>query len=315
MKYIEQYKKIINKEINNILTDKTITKELNSSISYILEAPSKKIRALMCFTNQIMYNTKYTKTITRYAISIELFHNALLIYDDIMDKSLNRRGKPSLHKKWNYSRAILTAEYLVMLSLKYLHHNLSSNIIIEKFYRTAMKIYTGQQMDLNFQKKNIIHLKEYLKMIEYKTSSLFVLSLNISFILNKSNSHTMKIIQSIGKNIGILFQINNDLSDITHNNQKTYAEDIIRKKKTILYVKAFTKANEKEKKEIIHWYNHKNKIKRIENVIQIFNHLNIINDIKNDIKIYQKNIQNQINKSNINNKNTLSNIIKTLIMT
>lgn len=304
MQNLNEYKKIIDIELNNI-TNNIKIKELKNSIQYIIKSKGKRIRSVLCLMLSNIFKIKNINIIN-YATAIELFHNALLIYDDIIDKSNTRRNKITLHKKWNYSRAILSSEYLIMTSLKYLnkkyHHK-----IMKEFYITALKIYEGQQIDINFQKRNNIKIKEYINMVKYKTGSLIGLCFKIIFLLKNKE---IKEISQLGEELGVLFQMNNDLDNIQNKKNKKYAEDIIKNKKTIIYIKALEYINKQEKKKLIQLYKQKNKRTKIKNIIFFFNKLDIIKKVNKYINDYKSIILNNFKKSSIDNKYKLLEVIK-----
>lgn len=316
-----KYHFIINKKIKKHLFDGD-PKELYNAINYMISNNGKYIRPILCLMVISFFKKKIDKYI-KSTLSLEYFHNALLIHDDIMDNAFLRRKIHTINKKWGINRAILSGDTLLIKSYQFLE-NIPYKFfykIISEFSNMAIKVCEGQQMDINFDKKNIIKYEQYIKMITYKTASLIGISLKIGAILGEATEKDILLFYNLGEQIGIAFQMKNDLENMYKNingiiKYKKYSTDIKQNKKTILYFKAIQIANQEQKKEILYWYNNKiynlNKLKFIK---KIFKDLNIAKEVKKEIyKYYNKSIS-IINKISINNvnKKILIKFIKNII--
>lgn len=268
--------------------------ELYSLIDYNLSIKGNFLRPILCIISYSFFKNDFER-IFKYALGLEMIHNSLLIYDDIMDNASLRRGYETMHKKFGYNQAILLGNSLLMKSYQ-LFSNLEplkfKNVLCEISYM-IMKICEGQQMDISFEKIKNITLKQYLNMIINKTASFIASSLKIGAIIGNCNKKNANYLYNIGKYIGIAYQIKDDLINILSDfktNGKENNTDIINNKKTILYVKALKYANKYQKQELLYWYSIKKyNINKINSVKKIFHELFLIEKIKKDIEIYKNN--------------------------
>lgn len=263
-------------------------------INYNLSIKGNLLRPILCIISYSFFKNDFEK-IFEYALSLELIHNSLLIYDDMMDNAYLRRGCDTMHKKFGYNQAILLGTALLTKSYQ-LFNNLDplkfKNVLNEISYM-IMKICEGQQMDIMFENIKNVNLKQYLNMIFNKTAIFIGISLKIGAIIADANKKNINYLYKIGKNIGIAYQFKDDLLNILSNSNiigKENNTDIIRNKKTILYVKALKYANKIQKKELLYWYSiDKYSITKINSVKKIFHELFLIERIKKDIEIYKQN--------------------------
>lgn len=285
------YQSIIFNKIKNLNKLKK-NNELYNSFNYILSIKGKYIRPILCIIGHNLFKN-YNKNIINIALGLELLHNSFLIHDDIMDNSSIRRGVKCIHKKLGNNKAILLGNILIIKSYQ-LFQNLNPLIfkkIVIEFSKMAIKICQGQYMDLYFENIINIKMKEYINMIKYKTAIFMGISLKIGAIIANADKKNIYYLYEIGKNIGIAYQIKNDLLDVFSNTNKTGKEnnkDIYQNKKTILYVKALEKANNTQKKELLYWYNIKKySNEKINCVKKIFHDLSIKNDINKEFEKYK----------------------------
>ena len=257
MKEFIAYKKIIEEYIDSNIP-RISPAELYEPYKYLLQLPSKRIRPIMLLAIHDCFR-EINDDALNCAMTIELFHNFTLMHDDIMDKSDTRRGMATVHKKYNENIAILSGDVLLILTYQLLEKHLDSpnfNQIFKLYNKTAIEICSGQQLDMNFETQYQISEMEYLLMIEYKTAVLLATSMKIGAILGNANSEDSNNIYKFGLNIGMAFQIQDDLLDSfgnTSDTGKIVGGDICNNKKTLLMIKAMQSPNRYHKELINNW--------------------------------------------------------------
>jgi geranylgeranyl diphosphate synthase type II len=189
------------------------------------------------------------------AYSFELFHNFTLVHDDIMDNAPLRRGKPAVHEKYNRNTAILSGDVMMIFCYEYLGKVSGGNFqeIFKVFNDTAIKICEGQQMDMVFENRDVVAESEYLKMIENKTSVLLAGCLKAGAIIGNATKEEADKIYRFGINIGLTFQLQDDILDAFGDAGKVGKEqggDIKNNKKTLLLIKALELAQGDDKKQL-----------------------------------------------------------------
>ncbi len=242
LKFITQYSKQL---------DKRSPKELYQPIQYILDSDAKHIRPVLCLLACELYGENFKKALNA-ALAIELFHTFSLIHDDILDNASLRRGKKTIHEKWNTNIAILSGDVLLIESFRLLYSYPPSiaQQLLKVFSSASVLICEGQQEDMNFEKRAIITTHQYLEMIRKKTGVLIGTSLQMGAIIAGASMIEQKKLYQIGENIGLAFQIMDDYLDTFGDSKifgKKIGNDILSNKKTFLLTKAFEVANKKQK--------------------------------------------------------------------
>jgi geranylgeranyl diphosphate synthase type II len=253
MTEIKKIQSLIEKEIKKQAFGKK-PDSLYEPIRYLMSIGGKRLRPLLTVLAYSLYKNDFKEVIT-YAIAVETFHNFTLMHDDIMDKAPLRRGKMTVHKKWNVNTAILSGD--VMLVKVYEMFNkleaTKAKAIIQIFNTCAAEVCEGQQWDMEFEKMNSVTAKEYIQMIRQKTAVLLGFSLELGAILADAPKEDQKALREFGINIGIGFQLKDDLLD-AYGDPKKFGKqvggDIVANKKTYLLIKALEKANGKQKQEL-----------------------------------------------------------------
>ncbi|MGI8950825.1 MAG: polyprenyl synthetase family protein [Chitinophagaceae bacterium] len=240
---------------------------------YFLQLGGKRIRPVMCLMGNELFDN-INADAWHVATAIELFHNFTLIHDDIMDDAPLRRGMQTVHTKYNASTALLTGDVMLIVAYDYLNkiNNLHLHRIISLFNKTAKEVCEGQQLDMDFEKKETVELDEYLKMIELKTSVLLAASLQMGAILGGASEGNCKHIHQFGKNLGIAFQIQDDYLDAFGNPEKFGKDvggDIRQNKKTFLLLHALEVADKKQKEELLQLMQD-NSADKVQRVLSIF---------------------------------------------
>tara|TARA_Y100000768_G_scaffold342363_1_gene287423 strand:+ start:10099 stop:11067 length:969 start_codon:yes stop_codon:yes gene_type:complete len=273
MNKIKNYQGIINSKIKKIRIQGK-PDQLYDPINYILNLKSKRVRPILSLLSYSLFKEDIEK-ITEPSIALEFFHNFTLIHDDIMDNADIRRGKDTIHKKWNKNIGILAGDLLMIFAYKMLEkvEEKTFKKTFQRYNKIAVKVCEGQQYDMNFEVENEISEDEYLKMITLKTAVLIGFSLELGgLIANKEKSITDQLYIA-GENFGISFQLMDDYLDVFGNAEfgKKIGGDISSNKKTYLIIKLLEKANSTDKESILKLMNdnkeEENKIKFITDMM------------------------------------------------
>ena len=264
-KYIDK----INSEIQKINISGE-PKELYKPIQYILNLKSKRVRPILSLLGFELFDNKIEKVL-KPSIAIEFFHNFTLIHDDIMDNAKLRRGKKTVHEKWNKNIGVLSGDLLMIFAFKMLEDIDSVNLknILKRFNDIAIKVCEGQQYDMNFEKEKNISELDYLNMIKLKTAVLIGFSLELGgLIANQKKEITTKLYKA-GELMGIAFQLMDDHLDVfgTEKFGKKIGGDIVSNKNTYLMIKLLEEANQDDLLIIEKWRNIKNRSEEKINVL------------------------------------------------
>lgn len=277
---IDNYRTLVEEELSNFNYGVS-PGELYEPIRYILSLGGKRLRPLLAMLAYELYGQAIDKMI-RPAASIEVFHNFTLLHDDLMDNAPLRRGKTTVHEKWNPNVAILSGDvmlvkvYDMLLSVdeKYLRS------LLQKFNYCAAEVCEGQQYDMNFEAHGNVSETEYLNMIRLKTAVLLGFSLEMGGMLAGASPKNCKVLKNLGEQTGIGFQLKDDLLDVyadQHKFGKQVGGDIISNKKTYLMIKALELAEGPVEKELHEWINMErfNPEEKVNAVTNIYDELNI----------------------------------------
>jgi len=213
------------------------------------------------------------------ALAVELFHNFSLVHDDIMDNADVRRGSPSVHKKWDVNTAILSGDIILIEAYDQLaaYPPQTCKKLLALFLKTSKEVCVGQQLDVDYETANDVLISDYINMIALKTSVLLACSLQMGAIVAGASTEDQKHIYGFGKNLGIAFQVQDDLLDsFGEENEigKKVGGDILQNKKTYLYLKALELASTSEKEDLLKFYSEKSGLQedeKIQEVLKIFN--------------------------------------------
>ena len=275
-----KYLNVIEKEIRK----QTFGKEpqsLYEPIRYLMRLGGKRLRPMLTLLAYNLYKDNVA-AVARYAIAVEAFHNFTLMHDDIMDNAPLRRGQQTVHEKWNVNTAILSGD-VMLVKVYELFHSLEAPIfksVISSFNRCAAEVCEGQQWDMEFERSENVSEAQYIRMIRLKTAVLLGFSLELGGILGNAPPDDRKSLYEFGVNIGIGFQLKDDLLDAFADPEKFGKQvggDIIANKKTFLLIKALEAAQPETKRELHRWISAKrfNKKEKVEAVKEIYQQLNI----------------------------------------
>tara|TARA_Y100001934_G_scaffold283488_1_gene403694 strand:- start:1785 stop:2747 length:963 start_codon:yes stop_codon:yes gene_type:complete len=216
--------------------------ELYEPMNYMIQLGGKRLRPVTTLLATQLFSGEISRAIPA-AKAIEVFHNFTLIHDDIMDKAPLRRGKQTVHEKWNDNIAILSGDTLLIEVYNHFLEGNYSNLseILKVFNRTAIEVCEGQQLDMNFETRNDVTIEEYINMIRLKTSVLVGGAFKIGALVANANELDSNLIYEFGVNLGIAFQLQDDYLDCFGDPQKFGKQvggDIISNKKTFMMLKA-----------------------------------------------------------------------------
>ncbi len=262
------------------------TATLYDPAQYILQLGGKRVRPVCVLMGNELFD-EIDADAYHAAAGIELFHNFSLIHDDIMDKAPVRRGMPTVHAKYGDSTALLAGDVMFVKAYEYLNKMKVGHLqkVLHLFNNTAKAVCEGQQLDMDFEKRDTVSLEEYLHMITLKTSVLLAASLQLGAILGGTGERNQQHIYEFGKNLGIAFQVQDDYLDAFGDPEKFGKQvggDIIANKKTFLMIHALEVADDVSKKALQQLMLD-NPADKVEKVLQIFKDCKI-DDWANELK-------------------------------
>ncbi len=220
---------------------------------YLLTLGGKRIRPVLCLMANELFE-EISENAWHGAFAVELFHNFTLIHDDIMDKAPLRRGKPTLHEKYGLTAGILCGDVMSIYAYQQLGQiNKQLSQVLQLFSKTAIEVCEGQQLDMDFERRNDVTIEEYIHMITLKTSVLLACSLKMGAIVSGAFGDSANKLYDFGKNMGVAFQLQDDYLDAfgeTAKLGKQNGGDIKANKKTYLLIKALESADATQRQEI-----------------------------------------------------------------
>lgn len=255
--------------------------ELYQPIEYIMNLGGKRLRPLLTIMAASLFTDDWQKAV-RPALAIEVFHNFTLMHDDIMDQAPLRRGQPTVHEKWNGNIALLSGDVMLVNAYQLLLSVDADKLkpALERFSRTAAEVCEGQQMDMNFEARWDVTEAEYIDMIRLKTSVLLGFALELGGLIAGADEKTTQLLYEGGMNIGVGFQLKDDLLDVYGDPVKFGKQvggDIIANKKTFLLIEALQQAKDGRKEELTEWLTRKDfdKVQKVQAVTSIYDQLGI----------------------------------------
>ena len=265
---------------------------LYEPISYILNLGGKRLRPVLTLMTTDIFGGDYKKALDA-ALAIEVFHNFSLVHDDIMDEAPLRRGKQTLHKKWDLNTGILSGDAMLIYSYQLLesYPAMTFKKLLQVFSQTALEVCEGQQYDVDFENREDVTIPEYLIMIQNKTAVLVAAAMKMGAIIAEKPDDLQDLIYDFGKNLGIAFQLQDDYLDAFGDPEsfgKQVGGDIIENKKTYLYLKALDMGTPKQAQELGHLYSIKPKDAKdkISTVKELFVETGAVSRTIEEIKSY-----------------------------
>ena len=294
---------------------------LYNPVKYLLESGGKRLRPIIALHVSELLGGKISDTLPA-AAALEIFHNFTLAHDDIMDNSMLRRGKKTINSKWDNNTGILSGDVMLIISYEFLNQYQDSKYIhlSKKLTEISRLVCEGQQADMDFASKKDITENEYFEMIKNKTAVLIGCSFMFGGIVAEANDLNINLLYKIGLNLGIAFQLEDDLLDCFGNQEKfgkKIGGDIIEKKKTLLYLFTNSKLESEKKLEFENIFN-SNEIedsKKINSIKSFYETSGALKYVKNKVKIYFDKAEQLINKLELDNdtKRKLNQFSKTLL--
>ena len=292
---------LFKKKFNDYLEREIAAYEYSSLFKpfiYTMQNKGKRVRPVLTLMAADALANNFEKALPA-ALSIEIFHNFSLVHDDIMDNALYRRGKLSVHKKWNTNSAILSGDAMLILSYKSLEIYKSETFLKMNKVLTdsALHVCEGQQMDMNFTDKIDISEEQYFKMINLKTAVLIGAALKMGVLAVDADESVCQSFYDFGLNLGILFQLQDDYLDVFGEESvfgKVNGGDIKENKRTLFFIHSIENGSKNDVKSLIDLYDSESKDfdKKKREVINIFK--------KNKSDVYLRNIIDDYNKRILN---------------
>jgi geranylgeranyl diphosphate synthase type II len=290
MQTLSQLSAIIEGELGKIAYPNSPQK-LYQPIDYVMGLGGKRMRPILLLMAHQLFDENIEKSISP-ALGIEVFHNFTLLHDDIMDNAPIRRGQQTVHEKWDNNVAILSGDTMLVQAYKLLT-DVDKSILKEVlaiFNKAATEVCEGQQWDMDFETQENVQLSDYMKMIENKTAVLLAASLQIGGITANASKENQNNLYHFGLNMGIAFQLKDDLLDAFGNPDefgKQIGGDIKANKKTFLYLKALQLANDKQKERLVNYFKTQEQTEqKVMGVKTIFTDLDIPKHTKDMMKAY-----------------------------
>jgi geranylgeranyl diphosphate synthase, type II len=231
--------------------------ELYDPIRYLMALGGKRMRPLAVLLGYQAFRPDWERAVP-HAVAVEMFHNFTLMHDDIMDNAPLRRGQATVHEKWDRNVALLSGDVMLVKTYQ-LFLDLEPALlrpVLQKFGQCAAEVCEGQQLDMNFEARARVGVDEYLEMIRLKTAVLLGFSLELGAMLAGADPAQATLLYDFGVNLGIGFQLKDDLLDVYADQQKFGKQvggDIIANKKTFLLIRALELANPAQRAQLDHW--------------------------------------------------------------
>ena len=230
---------------------------LYDPVKYLLSLGGKRIRPAMMLMAYNIYRDD-VEQILDPALALEIYHNFTLLHDDLMDHADVRRGKPTVHKRWDANTAILSGDVMLTLADVYMSRVDDAHFreVMATFHKSSIEIAEGQQYDMDFETRTDVTEAEYIEMIRLKTSVLLACALKIGAILGGATKEDAQHLYRLGECIGLAFQLRDDYLDV-YGDPKVFGKkiggDILCNKKTYLYINALRLANQEQRAELDRW--------------------------------------------------------------
>ncbi|MBB5394523.1 polyprenyl synthetase family protein [Mucilaginibacter sp. AK015] len=264
--------------------------ELYEPIKYILALGGKRMRPALLLMACDLFGGDVEAAIPP-ALAIEVFHNFTLMHDDIMDNAPKRRGKTTVHEKWNNNVAILSGDVMLIKGYELMMQVPDDKLrtILDIFNETAAGVCEGQQWDMTFETSNNINIEEYLRMIRLKTAVVLGGALKIGALIGNADIKDADLLCNFGEHLGIAFQLQDDILDVYGDPEKFGKQvggDIISNKKTYLLIKALELTEGTDAEELIRWitFTQFNPEEKVAAVTAIYDNVNIRQYAENEMQ-------------------------------
>lgn len=299
-KYTQSFNAYLSHKCNN-----QAPSSLFEPVNYILNLGGKRIRPALVLMCTDLFEGMVEQSYSA-ALAIEVFHNFSLVHDDIMDDAPLRRQQPTVHEKWDVNTAILSGDAMLIWAYQCFedYDQQSFYSLVKLFSKTAQEVCMGQQLDMDFETLDNVSINQYIEMIRLKTAVLVACAFKMGGIIADASLENQNRLYEFGQNLGIAFQIQDDLLDI-YGNPETFGKqiggDIIENKKTYLYLKALELSSDDDKSQLKHLFsiNPKDSTAKIETVKQIYDRYDIKNVSARSIEDYTEKALNALQNINL----------------
>lgn len=276
MEFIKHYTKIIEDQIDDLNFPKE-PENLYDPLRYFMKLGGKRMRPILTLLSAELFGLDKSKVLNS-ALAVEVFHNFSLIHDDIMDEAPLRRNQQTVHTKWNVNNAILSGDVLFVKAYELLAAQELGDLrrTLQLFNQTAIEVCEGQQMDMDFESRSDVTIEEYTEMIRLKTSVLLGCALELGAIAANASNEDCQHIYDFGLNVGIAFQIQDDILDLYADPDKFGKQvggDVMSNKKTMLYLEAQRHATAEQLETLKQLYNWTNLDEKVAKTRQLFDQI------------------------------------------
>jgi geranylgeranyl diphosphate synthase type II len=292
---------IINRHLNELKLP-GFPANLYEPIRYMIDLEAKRLRPALVLMGCNVFSEDIQPAVYP-ALAVEVFHNFTLMHDDIMDKSDIRRNRPTVQVKWSPNVAILSGDAMLIKAYELLAQVRGNLLqaILTVFNQTALQVCEGQQYDMDYEQSLTISIDDYLGMVECKTAVLLAASLKMGAILGGAGEKEADFLYGFGKNIGIAFQLQDDLLDVFADPAvfgKVIGNDIVSNKKTILLYEALSIARGSVKEELVEWLNRRDfdREEKIRSVRTIYVSLQVEQAVKERIAKFHEMAMDHLDK-------------------
>ena len=281
--------------INKYFAEKRYDRQpasLYEPVKYTMALGGKRIRPTLMMLTYKMYRDDVAKILPT-ACALEMYHNSTLLHDDLMDNAEVRRGKTTVHRKWDANTAILSGDTMLLMSFNEMMSCGDDKLpaVMRLFSETTLEIDEGQQYDMDFETRDDVREEEYIEMIRLKTSVLLACATEMGALLADAPDADAKRLYKFGEQLGLAFQLQDDYLDV-YGDPKVFGKaiggDILCNKKTYMLINALNKADENQKERLTKWlsatdYDPQQKIRE---VTEIYNELGIDRLAQDKINYY-----------------------------
>ena len=273
-------------------------KGLYEPIAYIMALGGKRLRPCLVLAACEACKNSYAEA-QQAALAVELFHNFTLIHDDIMDEAPLRRGKATVHSKWNLNTGILSGDAMLILAYQqFASYNPELQAdLMALFSKTALEVCEGQEYDVAFEQLTAVSESAYLKMIQFKTAVLVAAALKMGALIGASDSESAELFYDFGLALGTAFQIQDDYLDAFGDPEtfgKQVGGDILENKKTFLVVKLQALGSIEQRQALDHWFGanaHASSEEKVAEVKQLFTESGAAEATREAVQAYTKESQ------------------------
>lgn len=264
--------------------------DLYDAIKYVLNLGGKRMRPILSMMACELFSGEF-KSAKGVALGVEIFHNFTLIHDDIMDHAPLRRGKETVHQKWNERVAILSGDTLMIQSYILLANYKPELLtrLLPLYNTAAIEVCEGQQMDMDFELLNNVSIDDYIIMIRKKTAVLLGCSLQLGALVGSASDEDAQDLYDFGTNLGVAFQLQDDILDVYADQSKFGKQvggDIIANKKTFLLLTAMQQANPEQRANLERLFTEMNHTKKVSEIKKLYSELNIKEQATNRMELF-----------------------------